>query len=63
MKNAVTWMAHSIIKINLEILKSGKYPNGSRVDKKAIEELNEEIENSQRALADNGINAEQLTMF
>lgn len=59
----ITWMAHTIQKVNNDCIDSGKYPNGRKLtDKERVEMIIENIE-CQIILAEHGVTDNQLTLF
>jgi len=45
MINANTWLAHAIMKANLETLKNGHYPNGEKLTRSDIAKISENNRN------------------
>lgn len=56
---AITWQAHSVMMVNVDCIRKGKYPNGKKLDAKAKRELEQEIENCIAVLRGNFIQVEQ----
>lgn len=45
MTNAITWQANAMMKVELETLKKGEYPNGDKITPSDILKINESIAN------------------
>ena len=62
--NIITWQAHSVMKVEEQCINSGKFPNGTKLKSKDIQECKQQIINCKEILIKFGVLVnKQLELF
>jgi len=63
-EKTITWQAYSVMKVEEECINTGKFPNGTKMKAKDIEESKQQIENCKQILLKFGVLVNiQLELF
>lgn len=52
--NKITWQAHAVMEVNLEILSTKRFPNGSQLTTESRKIIQQEVDNCRELLKEYG---------